>query len=259
MMSSKVRLSDTTYLVGSGKGGVGKSTVTVNLAIALAALGLKVGLLDADVYGPSVPCMMGLRRLSPPRSGERIRPFQKFGVSVMSVGFFFEESRSLVWRGPMLHSMLEQMITGVEWGELDILLVDLPPGTGDVPITLASLFHVDGALVVTTPQEVAILDAIKAINSYHQLQLPLIGIIENMSGYAVPGTEETHFIFGQGKGAELAERMDSELLGTIPFLPAIGANADCGVPVAVNQGDDKAGAHFHALAECVIRKHYVEQ
>jgi ATP-binding protein involved in chromosome partitioning len=259
-MTAKTIVSETTYLVGSGKGGVGKSTVTVNLAISMAQLGFKVGILDADIYGPSIPCMMGLRRLRPQEAAEgKLRPFEKFGVKVMSVGFLVEEARSLVWRGPMLHSVLEQMVKGVEWGELDVMLVDLPPGTGDVPITLSKLFKVDGCIVVTTPQEVAILDAIKAINSYHQLKLPLIGIIENMAGYSVPGLEETHFIFGQGKGAELAERMQSELLGSIPFLPAIGANADVGVPVAVNQGDDNAGGAFHGLARCIVSKHYVEQ
>ncbi len=257
---SKVRLSETTYLVGSGKGGVGKSTVTVNLAIALAQLGFKVGLLDADVYGPSIPCMMGLRRMTPPRASEtKVRPFEKFGIKVMSVGFLIEEARSLVWRGPMLHSVLEKMVQDVEWGELDLLLVDLPPGTGDVPITLSKLFEVDGAIVVTTPQEVAILDAIKAINSYHQLQLPLIGVVENMSGYSVPDSDEVHYIFGSGKGAELAERMQSELLGTIPFLPAIGANADVGIPAAVNQSNDNISATFAKIAERVASKHYVEQ
>ncbi|SCA63881.1 hypothetical protein SCG7109_BK_00010, partial [Chlamydiales bacterium SCGC AG-110-M15] len=180
------QLAQRTYLVGSGKGGVGKSTVAVNLAVALAQRKLNVGLLDADIYGPSVPAMMGLRRLSPQiddsdTSTVAVQPFTKFGIQTISVGFFIEEARSLVWRGPMLHSMLLKMIRDVRWGELDVLLVDLPPGTGDIPISLSQLLTIDGSIIVSTPQELAILDAIKAINALDALNIPLIGVVENMA------------------------------------------------------------------------------
>ena len=255
------QISDTTYLVGSGKGGVGKSTVSVNLAIAMAALGLSVGVLDADVYGPSLPVMMGLRRVTPRVSrdadgAEKVAPFFKFGIKVISAGFFVEEARSLVWRGPILHSTLSRMLVGVDWGKLDVLLVDLPPGTGDVPLSLSKLLKIDAAIVVTTPQEVAILDAIKAINSFHSLDIPLSGVVENMAGFTVPGSEKSFPIFGEGKGAELADRFQTDLLASIPFLPAIQQNSDRGYPAAFHQGDDNAGAVFHQLAERVISKQY---
>jgi ATP-binding protein involved in chromosome partitioning len=242
------------YVIGSGKGGVGKSTVTVNLAIALARQGFEVGVLDADVYGPSIPIMMGLRRISPRiqdcgQGREQVVPFTKFGIKVLSLGFFMEEARSVVWRGPMLHGTLHKLLTEVSWGHLDYLLIDLPPGTGDVPISLAQMLQIDGALVVTTPQEVAILDALKAINSFDQLEIPLIGIIENMAGFTVPETGKTYHIFGQGKAQELALRFDTQLLGSIPLITAIRRGADEGIPAAYQQGEEQAGSHFYLLAE----------
>lgn len=246
-----------TYLIGSGKGGVGKSTVAVNLAVALAQKGLSVGLLDADIYGPSIPIMMGLRRLTPrihiDSSGkEIIIPFTKFGVKVISIGFFLEEARSLMWRGPMLHSALQRMLNEVEWGALDILLIDLPPGTGDVPMSLAQLLKIDGALVVCTPQEVAMLDAIKAINTFDQLHIPLLGIIENMAGFTPPNSSETYPIFGEGKALELAEKFHTELLISIPLIPAIRRGSDEGYPAAFHQGDQQAGSYFCTLADELI-------
>ncbi len=240
-------------LVGSGKGGVGKSTVTVNLAIALAQQGLKIGLLDADVYGPSIPIMLGLRRLSPriERSAtgeEYLLPLTKFGIQVMSLGFFMEEARSVIWRGPMLHGTLEKMLYQVEWGELDFLLIDLPPGTGDILLSLTQLLKIEGALVVCTPQEVAMLDAIKAINAFHQLDIPLIGIIENMAGFYVPETQQTHHIFGQGKAQELASRFHTSILATIPLVTAIRQGGDEGVPIALYPETTEAGQLFHRLA-----------
>lgn len=251
--------SPQTFLVGSGKGGVGKSTVTVNLAIALAAQGLKVGVVDADVYGPSVPIMMGLRRMSPrvqeDSSGrERMIPFTKFGIQVISLGFFMEEARSVVWRGPMLHSTLQKMLHDVEWGDLDLLLVDLPPGTGDVPLTLSQLLPIKGALVVTTPQEVAMLDAIKAINAFEQLNIPLVGIVENMAGFTPPDSSEVYPIFGEGKGRELAERFETTLLSSIPLIPEIRRGGDEGYPSAAHLGDRQCGRHFHQLANTFIEQ-----
>lgn len=242
-----------TLFIGSGKGGVGKSTVAVNLAVSLAAKGFSVGLLDADIYGPSIPIMLGLRRLSPriqiTSSGrEIILPFVKFGVKVISIGFFLEEAQSLLWRGPMLHGILQKMLVEVEWGPLDFLLIDLPPGTGDVPLSLTQLLQIDGALIVCTPQEVAVADAIKAINTLHQLQVPLWGIIENMAGFHIRETGATIPIFGQGKAQELAERFNVPLLCSIPLLPEICRGGDEGAPFVLRKEQDL----FHPLIDKLL-------
>lgn len=261
MPEAPYKVSESTYLVGSGKGGVGKSTVTVNLAVALAAEGLNVGILDADVYGPSIPVMLGLRRMSPrvekdAEGKEVITPFYKFGVHILSIGFFVEEARSLVWRGPMLHSTLERMIRDVNWGNLDILLIDLPPGTGDVPLSLSQLLPVDGAIVVTTPQQVAMLDAIKAINTYDTLGIPLFGVVENMAGFTDPASGTTHNIFGAGCGEELATRFHAELLASIPFFPSIMQSSDEGVPPAFHRGENDIGQYYRELAVRILSKQY---
>jgi ATP-binding protein involved in chromosome partitioning len=244
----------TTLLVGSGKGGVGKSTIAVNLAVALAQKGLQVGLLDADIYGPSIPIMLGLRRLTTrttvgKEGKELVMPFTKFGIKAMSIGFFLEEAQSLMWRGPLLHGALKKMLDHVVWGELDLLLIDLPPGTGDVPISLSQLLKIDGALVVCTPQEVAMLDAIKAINTFHQLNIPLLGIIENMAGFTVPNTQDTYHIFGQGKAEELSRRFETKLLASIPLIPALRRGSDEGIPASFHQADADVGKYFRDLAE----------
>lgn len=252
-----------TIVIGSGKGGVGKSTVSVNLAVALANAGLSVGLLDADIYGPSIPVMMGLRRLKPkirrmPGGRDLIDPFMKFGIKTLSVGFFMEEARSAVWRGALLHGTLQKMLFETLWSNLDVLLIDLPPGTGDVQISLAQLLKIQGALLVCTPQEVAALDAVKAINAFHMLDIPLLGIIENMSGFTVPGTTQTYHIFGEGKGQELACRFNTSLLATIPLIQEIRQAGDNGSPVALHQGADQAGLIFHKLADTII-KEYIQE
>lgn len=243
-----------TIVIGSGKGGVGKSTVAVNLAVALAQSGLQIGLLDADIYGPSIPIMMGLRRMGPRTQAksdgqEIITPISKFGVKVLSIGFFLEEANALMWRGPMLHGVLQKMLQNAEWGELDLLLIDLPPGTGDVPMSLSQLLKIDGAIVVCTPQEVAILDAIKAINTFHQLEIPLLGLIENMSGFIVPSTGDLYHIFGEGKVQELSERFAVPILGSIPLLMAIRQGSDDGYPAAFHQGNENAGSYFGEIAK----------
>jgi ATP-binding protein involved in chromosome partitioning len=241
-------------MIGSGKGGVGKSTVAVNLAVALAQEGLQIGLLDADIYGPSIPIMMGLRSIGPrlvlnDTGKQQIVPFTKFGIKVISIGFFLEEARSVMWRGPMLHGILQKMLKEVEWGELDLLLIDLPPGTGDVPMSLSQFLTIDGAAIVCTPQEVAMLDAIKAINTFHQLNIPLLGVIENMAGFTPPNSSYTFHIFGEGKAAELANRFNTQLLGSIPLIPAIRRGSDEGYPAAFHQGDENVGQHFQQLAK----------
>lgn len=216
-----------TIVVGSGKGGVGKSTVCVNLATAVARQGLRVGLIDADVYGPSIPLMLGLRRLAPrtiadENGSEVVIPFYKFGVHCMSIGFFIDEAESTLWRGPVLHTALQKMIKGVEWPPLDLLLIDLPPGTGDVPISLSKLITIDGAIVVTTPQQASHVDVVKAINSFDHLKIPLLGIIENM----------TDSVFGASNGPAFAARFETHCLGTIPLNAAICRGGDEGVPYA---------------------------
>jgi ATP-binding protein involved in chromosome partitioning len=230
------------FLVGSGKGGVGKSTVALNFSIALAQNNFMVGLLDADLYGPSIPIMTGLCNVSPrtTNDGERNRviPFAKFGIHLISLGFFIEEGRSILWRGPMLHGMLEKMLYQVLWSELDILVVDLPPGTGDVPLSLSQLLQIEGAILVTTPQDVAIADVIKAIHSFDQLAIPLTGLIENMTGFIAPDTQHIYYPFGQGKGQQLAERLEIPFLGSIPFLPSLREGADKGIPAAYIQNQE---------------------
>jgi ATP-binding protein involved in chromosome partitioning len=254
MVKKTYKLASHTLLVGSGKGGVGKSTVAVNLAIALAEQGKTVGLLDADVYGPSIPVMLSLRRLSPQVVDEHVVPISKMGVRVISLGFFIEEARSVVWRGPILHDTLEKMLRDVDWGELDYLIVDLPPGTGDVQISLAQLLKIDGALVVTTPQEVAMLDAVKAINAFHHLDIPLLGIAENMAGFQAPGGTEVYPIFGAGKGEELALRFNTPLLASIPIDMLVREGGDSGQPVAFSKGSSVAAPVFAKLAERVIEE-----
>lgn len=252
-------LSSKVLFIGSGKGGVGKSTVAANLAIALAQQGLKIGLLDADMYGPSIPIMLGLRRLSPriecnQLGREMISPFCKFGVQVISLGFFIEEARSIIWRGPMLHGALKKMLEDVSWGELDLLIVDLPPGTGDILLSLSQLLSETSALVVCTPQEVAMLDAIKAINAFDQLNIPLWGIVENMAGFEIPEIQQVFHIFGQGKAKELANRFHTQVISSIPLIAAIREGGDAGTPCSLH-ATDPAGKLFHNLASLVIQRH----
>ncbi len=229
--------------VGAGKGGVGKSTIAAMAAIGLARGGAKVGLMDADVYGPSIPKLMGIDAEKPSVRDERIVPIMAHGVAVMSMGFMLEPERAVIWRGPMIHGVVKQFLEQVDWGELDYLIIDLPPGTGDVPLSLAQMLPLTGAVVVCTPQEVALLDAIKALRMYQQLNVHILGIVENMSYFVAPDTGNTYDIFGRGGAAAAAQRLDIPLLGEIPINIDIRAAGDAGKPsTAFEKADDATRA-----------------
>lgn len=222
--------------VASGKGGVGKSTVSANLAVALARQGRKVGLLDADIYGPSQPRMMGVSGRPASPDGTTIEPLHAHGVTVMSIGFMVEERKAVVWRGPMLMGALQQMLGQVNWGELDVLIVDLPPGTGDVQLTLCTKAELSGAIVVSTPQDVALLDARKALDMFNTLKTPVLGLIENMSFFTCPDCGGTHNIFGNGGVAAEAKDLGLPLLGALPIDLETRLAGDNGTPIAAGEG-----------------------
>jgi ATP-binding protein involved in chromosome partitioning len=223
---------DRILAIASGKGGVGKSTVSSNLAVALAKQGRRVGLLDADIYGPSQPRMMGMSKRPASPDGKTIIPLHAHGVTFMSIGLMLKEDEAVVWRGPMLMGALQQMLGQVEWGELDVLIVDLPPGTGDVQLTLAQKSHVTGAIVVSTPQDVALLDARKAINMFEKTKTPVLGMIENMSSYHCPNCGHEAHIFGHGGAKADAERLGLPFFGEIPLELDIRLSGDGGIPIA---------------------------
>jgi ATP-binding protein involved in chromosome partitioning len=238
--------------VGSGKGGVGKSTLTVNLAAALSGEGKRVGVLDADVWGYSIPRMLGLGNDRPPVSPQRkIVPIEVHGIKVMSIGFFVQEDSAVVWRGPMLHKALTQFLEDVEWGALDYLLVDLPPGTGDVSMTLAQLLPQAQFLIVTTPQPAAQKVARRAAEMAHKVSLDLAGVVENMSGFTTPGGER-FAIFGEGGGQELADELDVPLLGKVPLTMPLRSQADAGVPLVATDPDDPAAQGIRQAARGLI-------
>ncbi len=238
--------------VGSGKGGVGKTTVAVNLSLALAKLGYRAGLMDADVYGPNVPLMMGVSQ-PPTAIGERIQPLVKDGVRLMSMGFLNPGDRPLVWRGPMLHSVIQQFLRGVDWGELDYLVIDLPPGTGDVQLSLIQTAPITGAIVVTTPSNVSLEDARKAVHMFHQVKVEILGIVENMS-YLVLPTGERMDVFGQGGGRATSQDMGVHFLGEVPLDPEIRIGGDSGLPVALRGEGDPRAEVFVELARRVIAR-----
>lgn len=236
--------------VSSGKGGVGKSTVAVNLAIALAQYGARVGLLDTDVYGPNVPIMVGVNA-EPAVRGQKLLPHRVYGVEVMSIGFLNRGDRPVIWRGPMLHTAVKQFLYDVEWGTLDYLIVDMPPGTGDAQLSLAQLVPVQGAVLVTTPQEVAMADVRKAINMFEQVHIPVLGIVENMSYFVCPTCQERHEIFGSGGGEELAKQFNTNLLGQVPLSINVREGGDIGVPIVVGSPDSLQAVAFKQIAQNV--------
>ncbi|WP_342076215.1 Mrp/NBP35 family ATP-binding protein [Yoonia sp. SS1-5] len=227
---------DRILAIGSGKGGVGKSTVSSNLAVALAKEGRRVGLLDADIYGPSQPRMMGVNKRPGSPDGKTIIPLQAHGVTMMSIGLMMEEGKAVVWRGPMLMGALQQMLGQVQWGELDVLIVDLPPGTGDVQLTLCQKTDLTGAIVVSTPQDVALIDARKAIDMFNNLRTPVLGLIENMSTFVCPTCGTEAHIFGHGGVAAEAEKIGAPFLGALPIDLDTRLAGDSGTPVAAGDG-----------------------
>ncbi len=235
-------------LVASGKGGVGKSTVATNLAMALARAGHATGLLDADIYGPSIPTMMG--RTESPRPGEdkQIIPPMKFGLKLMSIGYLVDASQAMVWRGPMLAGAATQLVQDVAWGKLDYLVVDLPPGTGDVQLTLAQKFKVTGAVLVTTPQKVALVDVIRAKTMFDKVRIRTLGLIENMSYFQAPDTGKRYDIFGNGGGEAAARELGVDFLGRVPIEPAVRECGDAGEPVVSAFPQSESAKSFTAIA-----------
>ena len=245
---------DHVIAVASGKGGVGKSTVSANLACALAVAGKKVGLLDADVYGPSQPKMLGVSGRPSSPDGKAILPLRNHGVTMMSLGLMVNEGQAVVWRGPMLMGALQQMLMQVEWGVLDVLIVDLPPGTGDVQLSLAQKTHLTGAVIVSTPQDVALLDARKGIDMFKQMKTPLLGMIENMSTHICSNCGHEEHIFGNGGVASEAEKLGIPLLAEIPLSLDLRVASDGGVPIVVSKPESLQALAFHSVAKQLIKK-----
>src|SRR5919205_3189258 len=241
--------------VASGKGGVCKSTTSVNLALALSQTGAKVGLLDADIYGPNVPLMMGLKD-KPEVHGHQghIQPVLRYGIKLVSIGFFLDESKPVIWRGPMVHGAIQQFLRDFDWGDLDYLVVDLPPGTGDAPLSLSQLIPLSGVVIVTTPQDVALQDVAKGMAMFKQLEVPVIGVIENMSYFVCPNCNERHEIFGRGAGERIAKAFDVPFLGQVPLQPNVRTGGDEGQPVVLADPESPAAAALTSVAGEVARQ-----
>jgi ATP-binding protein involved in chromosome partitioning len=238
--------------VASGKGGVGKSTVSVNLAIALAKQGLKVGLLDSDIYGPSIPLMLGVSD-RPEFDGNKLIPIDKYGVKLMSLGFLIDDESPVIWRGPLVMRALQQLLGDVEWGELDVILFDMPPGTGDAQLTLSQSVQLDGAVIVSTPQDVALLDAVKGVKMFEKVNVPILGIVENMSYFCCPDCGSRTDIFSAGGVKEKCDQLNISLLGEIPLDVEIRQGGDNGVPVVEGNPDNPQSKVFIQMAQKIIK------
>jgi ATP-binding protein involved in chromosome partitioning len=236
--------------VSSGKGGVGKSTVSATLAVALTQMGAKVGIMDADIYGPNIPIIMGTQK-PPTQQGDKLIPAESHGVKLMSMGFLVPEDQAIVWRGPMIHGAIQQFLRDVEWGELDYLLVDLPPGTGDAQLSISQLVPLTGAVIVTTPQNVALHDAKKGLAMFQKVNVPMIGLVENMSYFQCPHCDERTEIFSSGGGEKAAEKLGIPFLGAVPIDSAVRAGGDAGVPILLSDPDTASAQAFMKIAQAM--------
>lgn len=245
--------------VASGKGGVGKSTTAVNIAVALAREGHRVGLLDADVYGPSIPRMLRVNERPETTAAKKLRPVNKYNLNIMSIGFLVDESTPMIWRGPMVMSALEQMLRDVEWGELDIMVVDMPPGTGDAQLTLAQRTPLAGAVIVSTPQDIALIDARKGLNMFRKTEVPVLGVVENMSTYVCPACGHEAHIFGHGGAEAEAARLGVPFLGAIPLHITIREKSDAGDPVALGPDDDPHVIAYRSIARKIWSQLFQEE
>ncbi|MCB0421570.1 MAG: Mrp/NBP35 family ATP-binding protein [Bdellovibrionales bacterium] len=242
-------------VVGSGKGGVGKSTVSTNLALALKKLGFKVGLLDGDLYGPSVPRMFGALHQRPAvTADQKIIPIERYGLKLMSMGFLVEEDNALIWRGPMLFKAIDQFFKDVQWGELDYLVIDLPPGTGDVPLTMAQKVPISGAVTVCTPQNLALIDAKKAIDMFRKMEVPMVGVVENMAYMLAPGSSEKIQLFPKGELDSYLEKEQIPKVTQVPFNTHVSIASESGIPTMESYPDSEEGASFLSLAKAVVEK-----
>ncbi len=237
--------------MASGKGGVGKSTVAANLALALKAEGLRVGVLDADIYGPSMPRMLGISGRPQSRDGKILEPMENYGLKVMSIGFLIKEDTPMIWRGPMVIGALEQMMRDVNWGELDVLVVDMPPGTGDAQLTLAQRVPLAGVVIVSTPQDIALLDARKGLAMFRKVNVPVLGIVENMSTFICPNCGHESQIFAHGGARACAEELKVPFLGEIPLNMEIRETSDSGAPITVSAPESENAARFREIARTV--------
>lgn len=240
--------------VASGKGGVGKSTTSTNLALALAGMGLKVGLFDADIYGPSMPRMLGISGQPQSPDGETLLPMENHGIKCMSIGFLVREEDPIIWRGPMVMGALNQLLRDVEWGELDIMVIDMPPGTGDTQLSISQNLPLTGAVIVSTPQDIALLDARKGLNMFRKVDVPVLGLIENMSYYVCPKCGDEAHIFGHGGAKAEAARLSAEFLGEVPLDIAIRETSDAGTPIVTSQPDSPHAKAYQAIAAKVWDK-----
>ncbi len=245
--------------VASGKGGVGKSTVSTNLAIALAKEGLKVGLMDSDIYGPSIQIMMGIGQKPGVNEDRKLEPIEKFGIKMMSMGFILDKDTPVIWRGPMVNKAVEQFLRDVDWGELDVMIVDLPPGTGDVQLSLVQKTPLTGAVIVTTPQEVALVDVRRGFQMFRKLNIHVFGVVENMSYYSNPTSGEPVYIFGKGGGPKAAQELQVPFLGEIPIEQEIAEAGDSGIPIVAKNPESAATRAFQEAAKRIIAEGLLER